>query len=179
MRKWKSRRDPNGPKKDRKFLKRSLIVLLIILSYFFSYGLPLIYSYNILKADVVTRTFSWSSRGMGFLGFLAFSFILGVAFIIRLSIVLARKRGSIARVLYFGGITILFLFLGVYFINKIIDFSLLIENGAPEVLEGLRLFFKGFRAILVITMIGQGLSMLCRIIAICIDRSWVKEIDWI
>jgi hypothetical protein len=125
------------------------------------------------------RTFSWSSRGMGFLGFLAFSFILGVAFIVKLSMVLARKRGSIAKVLYFGGITILFLFLGVYFINKIIDFSLLIENGAPEVLEGLRLFFKGFRAILVITMIGQGLSMLCRIIAICIDRPWVKEIDWI
>lgn len=159
--------------------KRFWAILLIVLSYFFTYFMPIILMYFALRDSFVTEYITESKYSLSFLGFVTVSSILVLALLIRLSIQLRKAKASIFKSAMFGVMHIAVVLLVVFVLIKLRNFTFRIEEDAITFFTNFRNFLNTTKNYLIIFASCLGLSMLSSIGALLIDKDFVRSIEWL
>jgi len=167
--------------KERKPIKYKKIwcILLITLSYVFAYFLPLLLLYNSMKDSfirdyVIRKEISWS-----LIGFITISVVMTIMLVIKICIKLWKASASIGKSLTFGFIKIFIVLFIVYLLIKVYNFTFYVETNALKVLGSIRGFLDVGKQYLIIYSICLFLSTICNVIAIEIDKEYVRSLNWL
>lgn len=159
--------------------KRFLAILLIGLSYFFTYFMPIILLYFALRDSFVTNYITKSRYSLSFLGFVTVSVVLMSALLIKLSIKLRKAKASIFKFAMFGIMHIMVVLFVVFILIKIRNFTFVIEEDTMTFFIKLRNFLNTAKNYLIIFASCLGASMLSSIGAILVDKEFVRSIEWL
>lgn len=159
--------------------KRFWAVMLIILSYFFTYFMPIILMYFALRDSFITEYITESKYSLSFLGFVTVSSVLVLALLIKLSIQLRKAKASIFKSAMFGAMHIIVVLFVVFVLIKLRNFTFVIEEDAIAFFTKFRNFLNTAKNYLIIFASCLGLSMLSSIGALLIDKDFVRSIEWL
>jgi len=159
--------------------KRFLAILLIGLSYFFTYFMPIILLYFALRDSFVTNYITKSRYSLSFLGFVTVSVVLMSALLIKLSIKLRKAKASIFKFAMFGIMHIMVVLFVVFILIKIRNFTFVIEEDTVTFFIKLRNFLNTTKNYLIIFASCLGASMLSIIGALLVDKEFVRSIEWL
>lgn len=159
--------------------KRFWAILLIVLSYFFTYFMPIILMYFGLRDSFVIKYITESKYSLSFLGFATVSGVLMLALLIKLSIQLRKAKASIFKTIMFGVIHIMVVLFVVFVLVKLRNFTFVIEEDTLAFFTNLRNFLNTTKNYLIIFASCLGLSMLSSIGALLIDKDFVRSIEWL
>lgn len=159
--------------------KRFWAILLIVLSYFFTYFMPIILLYFALRDSFVTKYIIESRYSLSFLGFMTVSGVLMLALLIKLSIKLRKAKASIFKSVMFGLMHISVVLFVVFVLIKLRNFTFVIEEDAIAFFTNFRNFLNTAKNYLIIFASCLGLSTLSSIGALLIDKDFVRSIEWL
>lgn len=159
--------------------KRFWAILLIALSYFFTYFMPIILMYIALRDSFITEYITESRYSLSFLGFMTVSGILMLALLIKLSIQLRKAKASIFKSAMFGFMHIIVVLFVVFVLIKLRNFTFVIEENTIAFFTNFRNFLNTTKNYLIIFASCLGLSMLSSIGALLIDKDFVRSIEWL
>ena len=159
--------------------KRFWAILLIVLSYFFTYFMPIILLYFALRDSFVTKYIIESRYSLSFLGFMTVSGVLMLALLIKLSIKLRKAKASIFKLVMLGLMHILVVLFVVFVLIKLRNFTFVIEEDTIAFFTKFRNFLNTAKNYLIIFASCLGLSTLSSIGALLIDKDFVRSIEWL
>lgn len=159
--------------------KRFWAILLIALSYFFTYFMPIILMYFALRDSFITEYITESKYSLSFLGFVTVSFILMLALLIKLSIQLRKAKASIFKSIMFGFMHITVILFVVFVLIKIRNFTFVIEEDTLAFFTNFRNFLNTTKNYLIIFACCLTASTLSSIGALLIDKDFVRSIEWL
>ena len=159
--------------------KRFWAILLIGLSYFFTYFMPIILLYFALRDSFVTEYITESRYSLSFLGFVTVSGVLMTALLIKLSIQLRKAKASIFKSAMFGIMHIAVVLFVVFVLIKIRNFTLVIEEDTMAFFINFRNFLNTTKNYFIIFASCLAASMFSIIGAILIDKEFVRSIEWL
>lgn len=159
--------------------KRFWAILLIALSYFFTYFMPIILLYFALRDSFVTKYIIENRYSLSFLGFVTVSAILILALLIKLSIQLRKAKASIFKSVMFGLMHVSVVLFVVFVLIKLRNFTFVIEEDTITFFTKFRNFLNTAKNYLIIFASCLGLSTLSSIGALLIDKDFVRSIEWL
>lgn len=159
--------------------KRFWAILLIALSYFFTYFMPIILMYFALRDSFITEYITESKYSLSFLGFVTVSGILMLALLIKLSIQLRKAKASIFKSAMFGFMHIIVVLFAVFVLIKLRNFTFTIEEDTIAFFTNFRNFLNTTKNYLIIFASCLAASMLSSIGALLIDKDFVRSIEWL
>lgn len=159
--------------------KRFWAILLIVLSYFFTYFMPIILLYFALRDSFVTKYIIESRYSLSFLGFVTVSGVLMLALLIKLSIQLRKAKASIFKSVMFGLMHVSVVLFVVFVLIKLRNFTFVIEEDTIAFFTKFRNFLNTAKNYLIIFASCLGLSTLSSIGALLIDKDFVRSIEWL
>ena len=159
--------------------KRFWAILLIVLSYFFTYFVPIILMYFALRGSFITEYITKRKYSLSFLGFVTVSGMLILALLIKLSIKLRKAKASIFKSAMFGFMHIMVVLFVVFVLIKFRNFTFVIEEDTLAFFSKFRNFLNAAKNYLIIFASCLGLSTLSRIGALLLDKEFVRSIDWL
>ena len=159
--------------------KRFWAILLIVLSYFFTYFMPIILLYFALRDSFVTEYIIESRYSLSFLGFITVSGVLMLALLIKLSIQLRKAKASIFKSVMFGLMYVLVVLFVVFVLIKLRNFTFVIEEDTIAFFTKFRNFLNTAKNYLIIFAGCLGLSTLSSVGALLIDKDFVRSIEWL
>ena len=159
--------------------KRFWAILLIGLSYFFTYFMPIILMYFALRDSFITEYITENRYSLSFLGFVTVSSVLILALLIKLSIKLRKAKASIFKFAMFGIMYIMVVLFVVFVLIKFRNFTFVIEENAITFFTKFRNFLNTAKNYLIVFASCLGLSTLSSIGAILIDKDFVRSIEWL
>lgn len=159
--------------------KRFWAILLIVLSYFFTYFMPIILLYFALRDSFVTKYIIESRYSLSFLGFMTVSGVLMLALLIKLSIKLRKAKASIFKLVMLGLMHISVVLFVVFVLIKLRNFTFVIEEDTIAFFTKFRNFLNTAKNYLIIFASCLGLSTLSSIGALLIDKDFVRSIEWL
>lgn len=159
--------------------KRFWAILLIGLSYFFTFFMPIILMYFALRDSFVTEYITESKYSLSFLGFVTVSSVLMLALLVKLSIQLRKAKASIFKTIMFGTMHITVVLFVVFVLIKIRNFTFVIEEDTMAFFSDFRNFLNTTKNYLIIFASCLGASILSSIGALLIDKDFVRSIEWL
>ena len=159
--------------------KRFWAILLIGLSYFFTYFMPILLLYFALRDSFVTEFITESRYSLSFLGFVTVSGVLMAALLIKLSIKLRKAKASIFKSAMFGLMHIMIVLFVVFVLIKLRNFTLVIEEDTMTFFTNFRNFLNTTKNYLIIFASCLSASMFSMIGAILLDKEFVRSIEWL
>ena len=159
--------------------KRFWAILLIGLSYFFTYFMPIILMYFALRDSFVTEHITQSRYSLSFLGFVTVSGVLVLALLIKLSIKLRKAKASIFKYAMFGLMHIMVVLFVVFVLIKFRNFTFIIEEDAIAFFTKFRNFLNTTKNYLIIFASCLAASTFSSIGALLIDKEFVRSIEWL
>lgn len=159
--------------------KHVWVIVLITLSYVFTYFVPIILMYFALRESFVTEYVTQSKYSLSFLGFVTVAGGLMLFLLIKLSIQLRKAKASIFKHIMFGTIHVLVVLFVVFVLIKMRNYTYVIEEETVTFFTDFRSFLNQFRNYLFIFAGCLTASSLANIAAILIDKKYVQSLDWL
>lgn len=159
--------------------KRFWAILLIVLSYFFTYFMPIILLYFALRDSFVTKYITESKYSLSFLGFVTVSAILLLALLIKLSTQLRKAKASIFKSAMFGLMHIMVVLFVVFVFIKLRNFTFVIEEDTLTFFTNFRKFLNTVKNYLIVFASCLAASTFSMIGALLVDKEFVRSIEWL
>ena len=144
-----------------------------------SYVAPLFIIYIYLKDKFFREVIIGPRFTLSFLGFIVVSVLVLLALIIKLTIKSIRAKPSFSKYSFILVITLVGLFIPVYLLLKLYNFTFILEVEAHQFFELMRTSINTLRNIVYIFMGTTSASTIFKFIALGIDREYVLELDWL
>lgn len=162
----------------KKLRKRFWVILCIVMSYVFTYFVP-IYLLYLAWRDKFATEYVTANYSLQFLGFVTFVAIFGLAFMIKILIVLFKSKASIFKHFMLGAINV-GVFVGIiYGIIVLREFTYVIETDTIKFFNLFRAFLNSCKNYLVTYAACLGLASISKIAAVIIDREYARSLEWL
>jgi hypothetical protein len=159
--------------------KRIFCIGLIVLGYVFTYLVPIVLLYFSLKESFITTYVTEGKVSLSFIGFVVVSGVASGILLFKLSIKLYNAKASIFKSTILAIIFISITLLVIYILTKLLAFTYVLEQDTVAVIRDFRNFVSVFRKNAVIFCGCLILSAICNIVAIVIDKEYVKSLNWL
>ncbi len=159
--------------------KKFWIKFCILLSYIISYGVPVFVAYLIARNSFI-RTYVISAEvSLSFIGFVVFASFFAMFLLLKITIKLIKSKASIGKTVFFMIMVLSIVALFIVLTIKAYNITYLIEADiitffirVRELLTKIKNALIGYGACLLV-------SNILKIIAIALDKEYVRELGWI
>lgn len=154
-------------------------MICIVCSYILTYLVPILLLYFSLKDDFVREIFVSEKVSWSYIGFVIVASVFMIVFAIKVGGKLVKAGPSIIRYIFFIFVWGISIFALIYLLYKLNNFSITLENNVVDYLTVFRGVLHTFQNGLLYFFICIFVSNIFKIIAVVLNKEFVKALNWI